>query len=243
MPATTNYRSTEKRPHRAVTVALLALLGIHLLTMFLWIAPGNPLKNMVYEPLKSYALPLFQQSWSLFAPNPVSSALYLEVRAVPKDLSETEWVEASMTELEGVHHNVFPATATMTSTRLVDKAWNSFKKIDQSEQEILSWNYHHNAWERLGKRFEKTAESQVSSSLVYDEALTAYATQFLLANDLIEEGQHVQYRFVSIAVPRFEQRREEDNKTSVTFTSGRRPQTVLQGQDAEGFARGLGNFR
>lgn len=239
MTANLEEAQKTKRPPRAVTVVLVIVLGLHLLAMFLWISPNNALTDLVAKPLRAYALPWFQQSWSLFAPDPIKAGTYLEVRAVPEDYSESEWQTPSETELEGLHHNPLPPLSINTTNKLSEKAWGAYSALKEEDRTILTWNYHNDAWTRMAPELTGSPEAKVDAALTYDEAITAYATQYLSATGNLNEGDYVQYRFVRVAVPSFNERLEKDNTTSITFTSGRRPQTVLATQDAEGFAKVL----
>ena len=95
-------------------VALL-LTAWHIFASFLWIAPAGPARNLVPgDLLRSYMLPLYGQSWSVFAPEPVNGDHRLEVRAVVmRDGVEevTDWVSPTDVELSLSRHNLFPPRA------------------------------------------------------------------------------------------------------------------------------------
>lgn len=224
------------------TVLLLLVLVVHIGAMFLWIAPSNALSKALSKPLTQYALPWFQQSWSLFAPNPIDAAYYLEVRAVPEGLSETEWVSASDVELSALHHNPLPPTATNVSNKLATGLHDSLQPLQETEREVLGWNFHHDVWTRIPQEIEKAGASPSPSlqhSLDLDQAITAYATQFLKAQGLIEDTDLVQYRISKYSVRAFDVRETTDNSEQIVFVSGRRSQEVLPHQDEQGFRKVL----
>ncbi|MFD2841742.1 DUF5819 family protein [Populibacterium corticicola] len=233
------------RGHKAFASAAIVVVVCHIFAMYLWITPSNPLKDSVREPLRGYALPLFQQSWSIFAPNPVSSGYYLEVRAVDQSLEPREWVSASAVEIDGLYHNFLPPTASSVTSKLSLTAHDSYRSLSELEKEIFSWNYHVNTSQRLTSLAEERVgkvSSQFEKMVVLDTSLTAYATQFLKAKDRFIEDGYVQYRITKVTAPDFNERHERTNSEDVSFSSGRRAPVILYNQDEPGFARALEAF-
>lgn len=227
------------------TVFILILLAVHLVAMFLWIAPSNAISNAVTKPLRAYALPVWQQSWSLFAPDPVHAAYYLEVRSVPQDLTETQWLDASATELQGLKGHLLPTTASNITNKLASGVHKAVNELTSEQNAFFTWNYHDNAWERMtADAFGEgsSANSQFVSAQKWDRAATAYATQYLQAQGVLSTTDFVQYRIVRIAAPGFDERATAENQRSVSFTSGRRPATTLPDQDQAGFQSALEKF-
>lgn len=230
---------------RAFTVVIMVLLAVHLLAMFMWIAPGNAISNALDKPLRAYALPVWQQSWSLFAPDPVHAAYYLEVRAVPDTLEDTAWIDASDTELEGLRGHVLPTTASNITNKLSSGVNKAVNDLSSELNAFFTWNYHEDAWNRMSTDAfgeGSTPSSQFTDAQLWDRAATAYATQYLRATQDLAETDFVQYRIVRIAAPGFDDRATAENSRSVSFTSGRRPQTVMSGQDEAGFRAALEKF-
>ena len=86
----------------------MALTGFHLFASFLWIAPSSTLREVIPGNLLSqYMIPMWGQSWSVFAPEPINGDYYFDVRAVvstPDGGEETtDWVRATDVELDCTH--------------------------------------------------------------------------------------------------------------------------------------------
>ncbi|WP_435298423.1 DUF5819 family protein [Timonella sp. A28] len=245
-PRTQEASPTPTRKGPRIFAGIIACaVAVHLAAMYLWITPRNPMSQAVYEPLSSYTLPMFQQSWSLFAPEPLSAAYYLEVRAVPQDLTESEWIDASQVELEGLHHNLLPTTATNITNKLASKVHRQILDLPDDQERAFSLHYHDDAWNRITEEalgVGSIAPYDFESALLTDQATTAYATQFLKAKGILQPGNLVQYRVYRVATPNFDQRAIENNTTSIIYISGRRPAVVLNGQDEAGFAQALKEF-
>ena len=99
----------EKKTHpalkRTIMVIAMALTGFHLFATFLWIAPSSALREVIPGDLLSkYMIPMWGQSWSVFAPEPINGDYYFDVRAVvstPDGGEETtDWVRATDVELD-----------------------------------------------------------------------------------------------------------------------------------------------
>ena len=67
---------------RTIMVIAMALTGFHLFASFLWIAPSSTLREVIPGNLLSqYMIPMWGQSWSVFAPEPINGDYYFDVRA------------------------------------------------------------------------------------------------------------------------------------------------------------------
>lgn len=244
MKETTEEPKTKYAAKPLFTAIFVVLIATHSTAIFLWIAPSNPVSKAVNKPLRHYVQAWFQQAWSLFAPNPISVANYLEVRAVSPDMEEEEWISASDVELQGLHHNLLPTNAVNITHEVARNTYNAIDKLPKEDSKIFSWHYHSDAWERIESEITGNNASTVGleKALDQDRAVTAYATQFLLAKGVLSENDLVQYRITKVKVPSFNNRLTKESEETVVFTSGRRPQTVLPGQDSAGFARALERF-
>lgn len=84
---------------RIAVLGAILFTGWHLFATFLWIAPHSELRNIIPgDALSEYMIPMFGQSWSVFAPEPINGDHYFDVRAVIEENGEevtTDWVRAS----------------------------------------------------------------------------------------------------------------------------------------------------
>lgn len=130
---------------RLIAVICVALTGWHIFATFLWVAPPSALRELVpAKSLSGYMLPLFGQSWSVFAPEPVNGNITIKVRAYvgPEGSGETtEWVNASAAELGMAHHNLFPPRAAIIGLEQATQYKGVFDKLTKPERKVVAGGY------------------------------------------------------------------------------------------------------
>lgn len=128
-------------------VALWAVLGVviaHSCAVALWVAPTNLMKNTIGPSrLASYIQPMFDQAWSVFAPEADSVTDMLEIRATVRDasgkLTETAWTPVTEREIiASVRYHPFPSRTVLMSTRLGGYLQRAFNDITQAQREIVA---------------------------------------------------------------------------------------------------------
>lgn len=200
---------------RAVVTVLALLLGWHLLASALWIAPSSPARDVVPgDTLREYMLPMFGQSWSLFAPDPVSADYYFDVRAVVgegDDAATTEWVRASDIELSRATYHLFPprsASSAIAQAMLLRGAWGDLSK---DQKDVASAHYYKG--EDWSSRLHEDLVAAGGTDEVRrtfeeeDAASIAYATRVAVAV-WGEDVQRVQYRVARHPVVPFDARHD-----------------------------------
>lgn len=216
----------------------------HVLASFLWIAPAGPAREAVpAKALSAYMLPLFGQSWSVFAPEPVNGDNRMFVRAVVKgddgDDTVTEWLNVTAVESQLLTHHLFPARAGNQSIDLASDYRSAYQKLDKAQQHTVALNYFKESWTtRLGAELRKQKAAGVSGYLDADFRAVRYSTQ--VARAVWGEGvQRVQFRMERQNVVPFDQRNDPDAKRpAVQLTpSGWRGVQQATGQSDEDFAR------
>src|SRR5690606_9067163 len=140
-------------------VACLATIW-HIFASFLWIAPPSALREIpTQQVLAGYMLPMFGQSWSVFAPEPINGDYHFNVRAViEKDGVETEtgWVSATDVELSMIQYNLFPPRAGIQSSEVASGQMNSFQKLNDEQKAVVALDYVDDDWENwMVRSFEK----------------------------------------------------------------------------------------
>lgn len=224
----------------AIAAVLLGVVAAHVAATFLWVQPATPVRNALAGPLTSYMTPMFQQNWSLFAPNPVQDQYLLEVRGVRADLSTTPWLTPSADELAGLRRSVLPGRDVRLTAELSRSASQAVGALPDAARGYVGWSYHHDAPTRLRDAMAATDGGTVTpamrTALDYDEVLTAYATQYVLARAPQEVVAYVQYRIVRQTATGYYGEDRGTTTREVTVASGRRPLTTVAGQDAAGFA-------
>lgn len=244
MPKQSSLRKTFAL-RAGVIIALLAAAW-HIFASFLWISPPTPLRELVPgDVLKSYMLPWYGQSWSVFAPEPINGDYALNVRALVPDengeMVETEWVNATAVEQSWATHNLFPPRAAGLSVRQASSFSDAWKGLSAEQQQTAALNYFKgDDW--LGRmRDAMLAEGDdrdaVIAYIVQERHTDAYATQ--VAHALWgEDVQRVQYEITrQNVIPFAERNNPEAELPALQRTSvGWRGLIVMPGQDEEAFA-------
>lgn len=106
----------------AVTaVAVGALAAVHLAATFLYNAPANPVSQRYAGQVDDWMNPLFQQNWRLFAPNPISENVAVQVRAsLTPDGRTTAWFDLSARDQRAENGNPDPGHVLQNALR---NAW------------------------------------------------------------------------------------------------------------------------
>lgn len=135
------------RPHGLLKAGLAAAIClslttalIHLLLVFLHVAPTNPVSQRYSQQVNAWVYPLFEQDWRLFAPNPESVNRQISVRTMhigPDGTAHvSSWFDLTAADYSAVEHNPFPSH---TSQNMLRRAWSSYLELhggnDQSRSE------------------------------------------------------------------------------------------------------------
>lgn len=236
---------------RVVGVICVLLTSWHIFATFLWVAPASELRNVVPgNALRNYMMPMFGQSWSVFAPKPVDGDYSFEVRATLVDESgeerTTQWVDSVDREMDMIHHNLFPPRAALAGDRMSGVYQRAWKKLTDDQQETVALSYFKGEdWSaRMADRLNSQATANSSSSksetaefLTAEQRASAYATQVAKAV-WGDEVAMVQFRAGRQGIVPFAQRNIEtaQRPDPVTINSGWRGLTVMDGQSQENFA-------
>ena len=181
------------RPRPTWWVKLIAFAAClltlwHVGASFLWIAPYSALREIpTQEVLAGYMLPMFGQSWSVFAPEPINGDYHFNVRAViEKDGQEIEtgWVSATDVELSMIRYNLFPPRAGIQSSEVASGQMNAFNKLDDDQKAVVGLDFTEEGWEEWMVRSFDELEGEKPSTEAYmaeEHLSTAYATQVAYA--------------------------------------------------------------
>jgi hypothetical protein len=89
-----NWRWTARR------LGISAFLALHLSAVLIINMPPSPLRAFVWWPVAYYLIPVgLDQSWGMFAPNPVQHPATIDVRTVDKDGIERTYAFPKMADL------------------------------------------------------------------------------------------------------------------------------------------------
>ncbi|MFD3457233.1 DUF5819 family protein [Streptomyces sp. NPDC058691] len=114
----------------AVALALaVAVVGVavHLLMVFLHVAPANTLSKQHGDLVGDYVYPEFEQNWKLFAPNPLQQNIHVwaraEVRGPDARQETTGWVDLTAMDIAAIRHNIAPSHTEQNELR---RAWTFY---------------------------------------------------------------------------------------------------------------------
>lgn len=225
---------------RLVAAAAVVLTAWHIFASFLWIAPPSPLREVVPgNSLSSYMLPLFGQSWSVFAPAPINGDYRFEVRATlgggaegGGSGNETEWVSATDVELSMIRYNLFPPRAGIQSSELASEYKEAYDSLEVAQKDLVAGAFRGSDWEermRAGlsagaadsgaadaggsesgaDQSSEQASAEVDAYIAQDRLASAYATQVARAI-WGDEVTAVQFRVSRQNVVPFRDRNDPD---------------------------------
>jgi hypothetical protein len=100
---------------------------VHLLMIFLSVAPPNTVSKQHSTAVDSWVYPEFEQNWELFAPNPLQQNIAVQVRAEVRmrdgSLRTTGWTDLSAEDGAAIKHNPAPSHTQQNELR---RAWDFF---------------------------------------------------------------------------------------------------------------------
>ena len=130
--------SLEAATGSAVVLCLAASL-LHVLLVFLYVAPPNVVSQRYSSQINSWILPLFEQSWRLFAPDPeaVTRQILARTRHTAPDGTQqvTDWFDLTAADESAVEHNFFPSH---TAQNMLRRAWTSYLELHGSDDRPTS---------------------------------------------------------------------------------------------------------
>jgi hypothetical protein len=244
--AATPRTSGGRRIVMHVSAGLVGLFAVwHIVATSLYATPATPLRELVPNAaFIAYNYPMFDQNWSVFAPEPISANYELSVRSatlVDGQLVNTEWVNASKTELKLLRHNPLSPRAGYASYAQALGTNLAYKKLSEAEQAVVGQSYYEG--DMWGQQLEDAMRSQggsdpdtVNAYLKQEWVTVAYATQVAKAV-WGDEALYVQYRIsIDNSVPFASRHDDAAQRSLVTVDSGWRGLVEREGQDDNHFA-------
>ncbi|MEY9942340.1 DUF5819 family protein [Streptacidiphilus sp. MAP5-3] len=108
-------------------VVCLVVAFVHVLMVFLYVAPSNEVSQRYSPQINAWIYPLFEQNWRLFAPDPQSVTEQISARTFHVSTSGTrqvsDWFDLTAVDDSAITHNVFPSH---TSQNMLRRAWDAY---------------------------------------------------------------------------------------------------------------------
>ncbi|WP_326621060.1 DUF5819 family protein [Streptomyces decoyicus] len=125
-------------PSRIVIAAAIGVLSIgvtlHLVLVFLFVAPANAISNEYDRLIRGYVYPEFDQNWQLFAPNPLQSNIDVHARAevaFPDGSRRTSsWISLTAQDIREIRHNPVPSHGRQN---LLRQAWDFYSRTHDAK--------------------------------------------------------------------------------------------------------------
>lgn len=112
---------------RAAVVLCLAVTVVHVILVFLHVAPANTVSKR-YSPLvNAWVYPFFEQNWRLFAPDPESVNRQILARTARTGSDGSvhvgPWFDLTAVDSSAVEHQPFPSH---TAQNMLRRAWSGY---------------------------------------------------------------------------------------------------------------------
>ncbi|MFH9988032.1 DUF5819 family protein [Streptomyces luteogriseus] len=100
---------------------------VHVLLVFLHVAPANTVSNRYGSQINAWVFPFFEQNWRLFAPDPESVNRQILARTSHIDsdgsVQVSPWFDLTAVDGSAVEHQVFPSH---TAQNMLRRAWSGY---------------------------------------------------------------------------------------------------------------------
>lgn len=216
MPRTASRtRPGDVRP-TALGVRLLLWLGLaavlaHSLVIALWVGPSNVARTEIgADRLGAYVEPVFDQAWSVFAPEADFRYDLIEVRGsltTASGTTQTGWMEVTAKEVAPqVRLHPFPSRTTLMSTRLAGQLLSAWTKLSARQKDVAGEAAEGVALAVLAERLRAAATSPAETTAAEAYLRTETSVErFVGALARVRWGGRltaIQFRTYALTVPR-----------------------------------------
>lgn len=225
---------------RILAIAVCALLAWHFLATATWNSAPNAVRATIgQQNLQAWMIPLFGQSWSVFAPNPGSVNQSLEVRAQIGDTT-TEWYSLTTRSAEhDVQGHLVPSRMYLNDFILADRFYDAALELPLAVRDRAGADLENDEWwlaleEDLRAASSTDIDSKIESFLRYERTAMGLVSEVAIAR-WGSEVTAVQVRVVMTPVVRFAERGTDAETKVTSFTDGWRPPLRVEGIDTTVF--------
>ncbi|MDI2131933.1 DUF5819 family protein [Yinghuangia seranimata] len=118
----------------AVAIMLVSGVVLHLLFVTMHVAPPNRASQKYQKTTNEWIYPLFEQSWKLFAPDPLNLNIHVtarvRVKAPDGTVTESAWMDLTGDDIDHIKHNPYPSKADQN---LLRRAWDFYTGSHNSD--------------------------------------------------------------------------------------------------------------
>ncbi len=236
-------------PTLAARLALwlvLAVVVVHSGIVALWVAPNNLLRQSIgASRVQDYILPMWDQAWSVFAPEADSGYERYEVRALVKGGGgerATAWTPVTAREVvASVRHHPFPSRTALITTRLGAHVQRYYNSLNGDQKQLVADADREVSLEELRSRLIAAADSDAERRRVGPFMRAESATEHFLsgiADAIWGEGVvALQFRKDKMVVSRYtDTDRPRQVRVAYQYFSNWRPPITLTPAERDAFA-------
>jgi hypothetical protein len=111
----------------AAVVSCLVASVVHVLLVFLHVAPANTVSKRYGSQINGWVFPFFEQNWRLFAPDPESVNRQILARTAHTEsdgsVRVSPWFDLTAVDGSAVEHHAFPSH---TAQNMLRRAWSGY---------------------------------------------------------------------------------------------------------------------
>ncbi|MEV5463485.1 DUF5819 family protein [Streptomyces sp. NPDC002788] len=111
----------------AAVALFLVTSVVHVLLVFLHVAPANTVSKRYNQQITAWVYPFFEQNWRLFAPDPESVNRQILARTAHTgsdgSVQVSSWFDLTAVDVSAVEHQVFPSH---TAQNMLRRAWAGY---------------------------------------------------------------------------------------------------------------------
>jgi len=183
--AVATFPKGQRRVIRIILVVCSLMTAWHVFATFLWVAPVTAIRQVVPgNLLTDYMIPMYGQSWSVFAPVPINGNYNFNVRAswsrADGKIVTTSWINAAKVELSMSRNNLFPPRAASAAIQEATAYKDAYDALGADAKTAVASPYVDGTDWRQRLQTKLTSLGDVLPITVYMNAeyfSTAYATQ------------------------------------------------------------------
>lgn len=221
-----------------MVVVVALVLGWHFFFTYTWGTSSIALRSLIgTDLLNGYMTPMFTQGWAVFAPNPGSTNVDLQVRAMLPAKKEAEpeatsWFSITDSDTEQfVRHHPAPSRMYLNNYILGDRFHRAFLAMNKDVREDVGKDYLGSEWlGRLKADLTKEPNPAAGNYIEYEQTVIGLATA--IAQERWGPAiTAVQVRTVSTSAVPFEDRFKNVEKLPSYFIEGWRQPLDVPGLD------------
>lgn len=219
--------------NKTLAKIVIAFVVFHLLMTAAYLLPTpGPIRSSATR----YIEPVFKQSWWVFAPDPVSSNVYLSVRATKNDGTQTPWFGITRCDIDSaIHHHPVPNRRYLSSFQLMRHYELGRDNLPKAAQEALHHDVTGTDWRAQLKKqlVDAGAAPARTDTFLKSGAAMNNLTSLVAHSRWGDDLRSVQVQIATVHTRPFAQRHTDTPLRSETWQSGRTPYTTGSGTERD----------